>query len=74
MMQNIHILKELAKNITLLYVEDNEKMREQASIFFKKFFKPDGLDAKIPNPRFPVALRGIEAHASGLSFSSCCRL
>lgn len=38
-MENLHILKESAKNLTLLYVEDNDKMREQASVFFKKFFE-----------------------------------
>ena len=37
-MEKLHILKELAQNRTLLYVEDSEKMREQASTLFRKFF------------------------------------
>lgn len=38
-MEKLHILKELAKNLTLLYVEDSDKMREQASTLFRKFFE-----------------------------------
>lgn len=38
-MEKLHILKELAKNLTLLYVEDSDKVREQASTLFRKFFE-----------------------------------
>jgi CheY-like chemotaxis protein len=38
-MDNLYALKELAANLTVLYVEDNEKEAEQVSIFLNKFFK-----------------------------------
>ncbi|MFT7860067.1 MAG: response regulator [Sulfurimonas sp.] len=36
--QNLAELKKLAKNVKLLYVEDNEVLREKATRFFKQFF------------------------------------
>ncbi len=45
----IKLLKQLASPLTLLYVEDNERLREQGVVLFQKFFKEvfvavDGLD------------------------------
>lgn len=38
-MNDIHTLKELAKGITVLYVEDNEIARKKTSDLFKRIFK-----------------------------------
>ncbi|MEA2110892.1 MAG: response regulator [Campylobacterota bacterium] len=49
-MSDIKLLKEEAKDFTLLYAEDNESLRSQAGVLLKKFFPKvylaqDGEDA-----------------------------
>ncbi|WP_294967100.1 response regulator [Sulfurimonas sp.] len=47
---NLNLLKQLAKNITLLYVEDDEKLRISVEKYLRKFF-----------PKLSTAQNGQEA-------------
>ena len=37
-MEELHKLQVLAKDMTILYVEDEHKLRDETVIFLKKFF------------------------------------
>jgi len=37
-MDDLHVLKDMCKDLSLLYVEDEQKIRHQATIYFSKFF------------------------------------
>ncbi len=61
---NFKILKELSKNLSLLYVEDDQILREKTQIIFKNLFK-----------KVDVAENGVEAlnlYNDYLSSNSCC--
>ena len=66
-MNKLKSLQLLAKNFSILYVEDNKLLRNKASVFFKKFFKrvdlaKDGEDGLTQFKKFyhPIVITDIK--------------